>query len=86
MKQVHLCSLSSLFSEVLLQKIHQHLQTNHYYSVNQYTVLLKGAWLTAVGLIGAVGAVRVLVTHPQLGDAVHSGLTLEVCGQARVFS
>lgn len=43
------------------------------------------AGLTAVGLVRAVGAVGVLVAHPQLGDAVHCGLALKLGRRASVL-
>lgn len=44
-----------------------------------------GERLTAVGLVRAVGTVGVLVTHPQLGDAVHCGLALKLGRRASVL-
>lgn len=42
--------------------------------------------LTAVGLVGAISAVGVFIANPQLGDAVHCGLALELGWRACVFS
>lgn len=42
--------------------------------------------LTAVGLVGAVGAVGIFIANPQLGDAVHCRLALELGWRAGVFS
>ncbi len=44
-----------------------------------------GEQLTAVGLVRAVGAVGILVAHPQLGDAVHCGLALKLGRRASVL-
>jgi hypothetical protein len=42
--------------------------------------------LTTVGLIRGISTVRVLITNPQLGDAMLCSLTLEIVRRAAVFS
>lgn len=42
--------------------------------------------LTTVGLIRGICAVRVLITNPELGDAMLCSLALEIVRRAAVFS